>query len=126
MDITLAQNYPIISSQVSTKFLIAQFFEALEYENDQYWLNIHDKRVEALIGLPRLGRLQYDTSMPVTTNCFDFYGTTSLWWLVVLCSEYTHPHEIPTGTTINLPTLTTIQSNFEKALTGLRNKVVEI
>ena len=126
MDESLKQIYPRLSSNVTTKFLISEFFETIEYEEGEYWLNIHDKRVNTLLKLPRTGNLLYDTSLPVTTNCYNYYSTTSLWWLVVACSDYTHPREIPAQTIIPVPDLQLIQSTFETAYTGLRNKVITI
>lgn len=126
MDDSLKTIYPMLSPAVSTKFLISEFFEKIEYEEGSYWLNIHDQRVDKLLKLPRLGRIVYDAGLPVTTNCYNYYNTTSLWWFVVMCSDYTHPKEIPTQTVIPVPELLTIESTFETAYTGLRNKIVTI
>ena len=126
MDSSLKDIYPYISTRVDTKFLISELFESLEYAEGEYWLNIHDKRVETLLKLPRSVNITYTGDKNVTTLSYETYGTTSLWWLIVTCSGYTHAHEIPYNTDISVPEFLVIQSTFEKVYTGLRNKVIVI
>jgi len=118
--------YKLLSSNVAVKFLIEEFFPEADYGNENIWIDVHDKKVMSLLKLPRNGLLTYNNSKSLTTHSNEAYGTTTLWWLIVMCSDYLHPHEIPTGTLIALPVLSDIQSAFKEIYTGLRNQVVTI
>src|ERR1051325_8441577 len=95
--------YEMFSTNIGFKYLIEQFFGEISDANGK-WIDIHDKRVMKILSLPRNGIIIYNNSIPVTTHSSKAYGTTSLWWLIVACSDYTHGHEIPTNTEIRIPT----------------------
>tara|TARA_B100001146_G_scaffold152987_1_gene134468 strand:+ start:210 stop:590 length:381 start_codon:yes stop_codon:yes gene_type:complete len=93
------QVFPVIATHTAVDVLLS---ELLGKESNGY-INPFGKRFEAILKLPRTVRLEYLNATPVTTHAYNVWGTTTLWPVIVACSDYTHPHEIPNGTIIMLP-----------------------
>lgn len=119
--------YKLLSTQSTFNYLIQQYFDIADFDEDQQWINIHSPKVMSLLRLPRTLPATFNNSIPVTTQSNKLYGTTSLWWLIIMCSDYVHPSCIPTGTIIMLPTAEQIQSQLvEETYNGLRGQIVTI
>jgi hypothetical protein len=46
----------------------------------------------------------------ITTISYMFYGTTSMWAILLYVNGYMHPDEIPSGAVLNIPAKTDIQA----------------
>jgi hypothetical protein len=80
------------------------------------------KKFTSILQLPRPIRVEYSNSKPVTTLSFEIWGTTALWPVIVACSDYIHPHEIPTGEVFYVPDvngiISIIKSDSKESLSG--------
>ena len=95
--------YPNIASSSVPDLLLSEFLATEDYQISPF-----SKKFQKLLELPRPLRLEYLTLTPVTTYSYQIWGTSSLWYLIVACSDYNHPHEIPSKTLIYVPTLQSI------------------
>lgn len=118
--------YQIISPNCNPKFLLEKFFPEAEFGDIDKWVDVHSKAVNGILALSRDDSIIYNNSKPITTHSQEKYGTVSLWWLIVFCSNYLHPHCIPTGEQIAIPSLVTINSYLTVANTGLSGKTIII
>ncbi len=117
--------YKILSPNCVPQYLLNRYFPEADYGDDTKWVDLHNKLIMNLLKLPRDGELLYQNSKPITTHSQQFYGTTSLWWLIIACSDYVHPHCIPTNSTIKVPVLNIINSYLSKDInTGLSGKII--
>lgn len=84
--------------------------------SDAGWTNPCDPKFITLLKLPRVVEYTY-RGESITYASYKVFRTTSLWFLVVACSGYLHPHQIPRNAIINLPSvqsiLTAIQAKVE-------------
>lgn len=53
---------------------------------------------------------------------YQAYGTTSLWWAILLFSGLIHPYEIPSGYVLKIPDL----SDLISAVTPIVNKIGQV
>lgn len=118
-------NYPAISNEVkeatenfiaflSSKsypdFRLDNVFDIyMDYLTNDYWIDPASPKFVQFLKLPRTVEYKHDGSA-VTSISFKLYGTTSLWWLIISCSPYLHPHQIPTGEIIMLPDFMSIRT----------------
>lgn len=67
--------------------------------------------------------VKYD-GQPITTLSYKTYGTTSLWYIILLVSGYAHPHEIPIGAKLLLPRIEDIDKILKQQPVSNRGRVV--
>lgn len=119
--------YRLLSPNFTPQYLINKYFPEADYGNEHKWVDLHSNLVMNLLKLPREGELIYHNAKPVTTHSQIYYNTVSLWWLIVACSDYVHPHCIPTNTLIKVPVLNVISSYLSKDVNvGLSGKIITI
>lgn len=86
---------------------------------------------------PKLGKLinsltifstrQYQTNEKIVNISYSVYGTTSLWWIIIIATGLIHPYEIPVGTLLYLPNLTELVEAINKLSdTSNKSRVVTI
>tara|TARA_R110000803_G_scaffold85393_1_gene151747 strand:+ start:360 stop:722 length:363 start_codon:yes stop_codon:yes gene_type:complete len=46
--------------------------------------------------------VKYPAAMPLTTLSFRVYGTTQLWWLILIVNGISNPQAIPSGVKIRI------------------------
>lgn len=123
----LEEVYSILSPNYSSQYLLEQYFPVADYGDENKWVDIHNKLIMNLLKLPRQGSLLYNNAKPVTTHSYSYYGTVSLWWLIIYCSDYVHPHCIPNNTIIKVPLLNVVSSYLSNDVdTGLSGKTIII
>lgn len=61
---------------------------------------------------------------PITTISYNYYGTTSGWWIILAYNGYMHQDEIPAGASLDIPDLDTIKSNLIKVQSLVGRKFV--
>ena len=71
------------------------------------WINPCDPKFIKMLKLPRPIEYFY-TGEAITSISHRVYSTTSLRYLVMACSGYLHPHEIPRNVSIQLPDPTNV------------------
>ncbi len=54
----------------------------------------------------------YDSSVPLTTLAYQIYGTTTLYWTILVFNGYFHELEIPVGAVLKLPNLNDFKDIF--------------
>ena len=67
----------------------------------------------------------YQAHEKIVTLSYNYYGTTSLWWLIILASGQIHPYEIQPGTTLLLPFLNQVSDGIN-ALNAANNTVSKV
>lgn len=77
------------------------------------WVNPCDVKFVKLLKLPRpIEYVHFGDALTAVSGMY--YRTTSLWYLVLACSGYLHPHQIPRNTTIHLPTRVSVMTALEE------------
>lgn len=77
------------------------------------WINPCDPKFIKLLKLPRsIEYIHFGDSLTSVSGMY--YKTTSLWYLVLACSGYLHPHQIPRNTSIFLPTRMNVLTALEE------------
>lgn len=119
--------YRVLSTNSNPQFLLEKLIPKLEYADGSVWIDPMHPQFERFLSLPRLNQFEYNSSMPITTQSFQIYGTTSLWWLILCCSEAVHPHCIPNKAVILVPTAQAIVAQIKKSMDrGIVGSVVTI
>lgn len=114
-----AVDYPLAAYSIKE---IQQSF--LFESSDSDWVNPFTELFKAIIKQPRSITMIYETSVPVTTQSAFIYGTMSMWTIIVACSGYLHPQQIPQGTKIRLPSLDAVYSVVKKERETLAGKTI--
>lgn len=109
-------------------FAQSNLMASYQGEDGRDWIDIADKTFVDLVSLPRTQRLVYDGVEPLTTVSERIYGNTSLWILILACSDHIHPHQIGRGEIILLPSVVDITSLMARAekTKGLQGQTVII
>lgn len=97
-------------------------------EDGEGWIDPFHPNITAILSLPRTIRIEYDGSTPLTTVSKNTYGNTSLWFLIQACSDYLHPHQIPKGAIILIPSSDAVVSYLKQTteIKGNQGKVILI
>lgn len=121
-----ALNY--FSTGRHASFSMRAFMDSYQGDDGKWWVDPFDPRMVALLKLPRTQRVLYDGRFPITTFSSRVYGNTSLWMLVLLCSGYIHPHQIPANSYIRLPTVERVAAllNNSSESKGLQGQTITI
>lgn len=118
-----------ISTNYDPAFARTKFMEtvvATDYEAKE-WVDPLDPRL--------LNLLSHDTpftkytynSESMTTLSYLNYGTTSLWWLILMFNGFLHPHDIPSGYELKIPQLSFILAKIKsKAVNSIAGKIVTV
>lgn len=68
-------------------------------------------------------RITY-TGQPITSLAYQLYGTTSLWYVLLLINGHAHPQEIPNGAVLYVPNLRDLEGLLKAPAKSLRGEVV--
>lgn len=95
--------------------------------NDKSWIDPLDSRLTRILsGRIPYTEIKYAKKKPLTTISMEFYRTTSLWWIILRMNGYLHPHDIPDGASLKLPSLRYIQSRLTTVTRSNKGKIVRI
>lgn len=130
-----------ISTGVEVKYLRTQIMELVEnklvnfldlsadpeHRFNKKWI---DPLSPFIIKLRRLDKskmrqARYD-GKPLTTISYQLYGTTSLWWILLLINGYAHPDEIQRGAVLLVPNAVDIQKVIQVDAKSRKGQIVEV
>lgn len=90
------------------------------------WVDPLDPRIQRIL----TGNISYDVysyrSEPLTTISYKYYNTTTLWWVIMMFNGFLHPHDIPSGTQLRIPSLAALQPAFTAPVSSIKGRVVTI
>lgn len=88
----------------------------LDIFNPSYAINIC-KAIKSYVPYP------FDGTLTIENISYRMYGTTSLWWIIIMYNGLTHPLEIQPGTVLFIPSI----SDINQILTILpKNQIGQI
>lgn len=94
---------------------------------DKNWIDPLDPKLLRLLqGRIPYREIIYAKKKPLTTISMEVYMTSSLWWLILMMNGYLHPHDIPDGATLKIPSLTFIQKRMTVVQQTNKGKIVRI
>lgn len=120
--------YQYFSTLRHPSFTLEKMLGSEVGEDGEVWIDPFNPNIMEMLSLPRTVRINYDGSTPVTTISKRIYGNTSLWFLIVACSDYLHPHQIPKGHIIMVPSGDAVVSYLKDTTEnkGNQGKVIKI
>lgn len=120
--------YRVLSSHSHPDFRLGSLAQSYTGADGQSWIDPMSPNLVKLLNLPRTDRYVYAKRKPLTTVSFEVYGNTSLWFLILSCTDYIHPHQIPIGEVILLPSVTAVGALLKETTDkkGLQGKLVII
>lgn len=89
------------------------------------WIDPLSREMRSLLRLDKskMQRMVY-TNQRITSLAYDLYGNTSLWYPILLINGYCHPHEIPSGAVLYLPTLSDLNTILRVKPQSTRGTIV--
>lgn len=123
----LEASYQFFSTNSHSSFRFEHLLASYTGEDDKAWVDPLDPDFMNLLKLPRTVRFEHK-SEPLTTVSQKIYGNTSLWFLILCCTPYYHPHQVPRGEIIIVPSVDVLLSYFKDTTEnkGDRGKVIII
>lgn len=109
---TLEVSYQFFSTNSHSSFRFSELLATYIGEDDKAWVDPLDPDFMNLLKLPRTIRFEY-SGKPLTTVSQNVYGNSSLWFLILCCTPYYHPHQIPRGEIISVPSVDVLLAYFK-------------
>lgn len=98
------QLFPELSTHFDSKSMRGPKMDVYTNELGEKWIDPLTPDFLRFLRAPYATKLHsYDGSLPITTLSYRYYGTTSLWYLILYANGYMHPHEIPSGAALKIP-----------------------
>ena len=117
-----------LSTNYDQNFERSKFMDVVTSADDaSLWIDPLDPRILNIIA----GEIPYDIfsyrSESITTISYQYYSTTTLWWLIVMFNGFLHPHEIPSGYKLKIPKLSYIMNKVKKSTSdSIKGQVIQI
>lgn len=116
-----------ISTNYNPKYSIVRLTPIHEYEYDNGFVeNIPDmlnwKLAVLLKAIQNWAPYEYDGTKPITTIAYETYGTTTVWWIILMYNGFMHPLEMQPGIVIKIPA----RADVDKFLLSLDKRMNEI
>lgn len=93
-----------LSTNYAEEFTRSNFMAEVPSELDgTNWIDPLDPRLIAIFKEQTPYEEYKYSSESITTLSYQFYSTTSLWWLILMFNGFLHPHDIPPGYALKIP-----------------------
>lgn len=100
--------------------------EDREHRYNKAWIDPLSPEIQKIKRLNKseMRAVRFD-GKPITTISTQIYGTTSLWWVLLLINGYAHPEEIQRGAVLLVPNISDITKIISVEAVSRRGTIVE-
>lgn len=105
-----------VSTHATAAYLWSRFLDEVDDPISGTWVTpLTPELVSLLEKAKDTTPVQYVSGTKITTLSYQYYGTTSMWSIILYLNGYQHPDEIPPGAILNLPSKESIDRILDAA-----------
>ena len=104
-----------VTKEVRPDYLRSNFMDVVENPFGEAWIDpLSDGITQLLRQSSKNYELYRHEGYPLTSVSYKFFGTTSLWYVILYINGYLHPDEISLGEELKIPDLQIAQTLIAK------------
>lgn len=101
-----------MSSFYVEKYARSKFMVIETQNTDTYIDFFSDKSIKMVQNLQRHSLHTFTAGQKLTKISYDYYGTTTLWWVILVYNGFFHPLEVPYGIVLLIPYIADIDEEL--------------